>query len=172
MITSKLILNLSEDYVTSKRVNGGTLVVYENPGSSDILSALKDSREKSEDIRFIADFPSKKLYIFNGMIAIHDDALRLLGMGSESYNYNNPTRLLGDAIYGSGMAMVYRSVAIESKLDIIKGSHNSFEIDSAKKYLEDILNKNWTWVDRYVRYTTYYINNKKKEFLDLLKTKK
>lgn len=168
MITSKNISNLLESYVYSKKVRGGALTIYENPDRSDILSALKDSYEKSDDIRFIADFSSKKVYIFNGMLGIHEDGLRLLSMGGETGNYNNPNRILGDAIFWNGMAGVYKSVAIESHLEIVKYSHNSSEVESAKKYLDEILNKNWTWVDKYLRYTNLYIKNKLKEYQQLL----
>ena len=67
MITSKLILSISEKYFDSKNVSGHNLEIYENPTPDEIVLASKITKKElgTGEIRFFADNTTKKVFAFD-----------------------------------------------------------------------------------------------------------
>lgn len=101
MITSKYILRLIEDYYALHKVRGKPVTIYENPTSSDLRELYKSS---VKEVRFLANAETRKLYIWDSYLAIHDDVRKILGLPSsqETTKTESPYLVEGYAQIVSG----------------------------------------------------------------------
>jgi hypothetical protein len=159
VITSKQIIKLLEEFHKDGKVYGSLVTVYVNPTSSDIVKMVKHAKEYNRDIfevRFIADFKNKKVYIADSYDIIHDDMYTILG-----FRRNSPAMLDGLAKLSGGGSLVMHS------WDKFLRSYISRPEDLA--WFKEAFNYNWTFVDRYVRGCSSFIANVKKQFDELMK---
>jgi hypothetical protein len=150
MITSKQIVNLSEKWVQPVKSWHGRSEVFLNPDSTDIKE-LYLSNDKHY-VRFLANSKTKGVYAWNGFTTIHYEVANSVGLGSEYNKKNNFNLLCGTGSIKSGKILMLGESTIDAYL---RKNINNLEL-SSKKYLEDIIDTNWNWLNPYVNYFNYF----------------
>lgn len=167
MITSKQILHIIETYIKSKKVFNLQVDIYENPTSSDITSMIKTAREevrKFDRVRFIADNNSKKVYVADSYNIIHDHMYTALGMTPNSFfNLSYPNLLDGTATLSSGSFVM-------TNWDRFGMQINKIDLLDTRLWFEKVFSYNWSWVDRYIKGCSKFVEQKKIKFEDKLKS--
>ena len=182
MIIAKEIINLCEEWSKSTIAGGERVDIYENPGSSDITKIVKSIRHKEKLIRFIADAKSpQKVYVWDSSLAVHSEIFKTLG-----YNFNDwmnlPNILVGYGHITSGKIILGDEFgSIESLLGAVsalcdfKSPQPSWkkkygkEVSTVKKYLSDLFEYNWLFLDKYISGSGPFIGKEKQRFLDWIK---
>ena len=163
MITSKYIIDISEEYSKTGLVRNRQVDIYENPTSSDFIKLEKSAREhnrKLDKVRFIADINSHKVYLADSYNIIHDDMGKVLGF---NVGYYPPERFEGTGTVSGGQAKA-------TKWDSFQYiSQLKFPSKTEIKFLEGTFGYDWTWVDRYVSGTSSLINSCKEKYKSLMK---
>lgn len=149
MLTSRQILILLEDYVTSgvcysiKRPGNTAELkfpIYVNPGSSDLRELEKSARLDNrilKELRFIADANHKKFYVCDAYLGLHEKMLSALSF------YDSGGDIIGGTVKMSGGKPLYPDIFIKSV--------NSFNYD-------------WTFVDKYIKNFSLEVENIKNEY--------
>jgi hypothetical protein len=164
MITSKQIINLSEDWL--KRVRGfkNTLVdIYDNPGSSDITNLTKSMVETGntkKSIRFIADATKKTVYVWDAMLSSH------VFVVMEVSNRNLSQLLCGYGNIINGKIVCESLPDIDSYVSMIKSENNrnkrkskmNLDILQFFNSVTRIFESNWNYLDRYISGSTSILN--------------
>ena len=92
MITSSQVITISENYLRLAKTHGKTFEIYENPTLSDISHlksfVLQNYNRKVDDLKFIADAKTKKLYVVDAWVTNHNDVCDILGLGDCNMQYN------------------------------------------------------------------------------------
>jgi hypothetical protein len=166
VITSNQIIQLSEVYISSKKIlNGRKADIYENPTSSDITLMIKNAREENrtiEEVRFIADARSpQKVYVVESYDLTHLDLYNTLNLG-----------VSGSGYYSSSSKYPYflNGVARISSGKLVMFSWDDFTLQIGSKvpnvldWFEKVFSYNWSFTDRYINGCSKYINDKKKQF--------
>jgi hypothetical protein len=151
MIDSTQIINLSEKYLTSKRVhtfNGDReLVIYVNPDTSerqDVILAAKKSQKGGSGpyIRFIADAKTQNIYIWDGYDGDHVTGRNLIGLSA--INQSKTPWLL----YGTCEAVgSYKLRLVEWDS---KPSYSEY------KFFFAFFDYDWKWLSKYVDTKEYF----------------
>lgn len=148
MITSKQIINISEQYLDTKKVRGFDVLVYKNPTYDDYKQL------KAHTLRFTADTKKKNVFVWKSELAIHSDIFPVLVQNSEVTWDSLDYCLEGFAEVSGGTAKMtgWDFVARPEKLD-----------KEQIKYLDNIFQFNWSWLDRYLSGASSYIAKKRIE---------
>ena len=78
MITSKRIINISEEWIKSVTTYGDKKCeVYENPGSNDV----KELYQLGKLVRYIANAKSQTVFVWSAEFAIHNTIRQSLNLG-------------------------------------------------------------------------------------------
>jgi hypothetical protein len=160
MITSKQVIDLTEEYNNTFNVKGKTVILFVNPTGSELKSL------KCEEFRFTADSSNKKVYVWNGELALHDDINRKLNLGSRK------DLLVGEALLRGSNLVMYQSDEIEVS---ISPSLNIFKDNVKRQQMMTLLfSINWSWLERYILDSSKYIERRRLEFntkMDKIKKK-
>ena len=165
MITSKQIIKLCEEYVTSGKVRNHPVDIFENPTSSDILKLVKSAKDDQRtinNIRFIADANEKKVYIADAYYAIHDDMYRIIGITTK----HDEAPWIFD-----GLATVFRgkikAACWGDKFEFLfrnKGVKGS----KVRSWFDKMFSCKWSFVDTYISGTSSMIADYQKKYLKIL----
>lgn len=148
MISSKFILQQLESFSKTGRVFGRLVDVFENPTSSDLKELSKQAKDfqlNLTEVRYIADARKQKVFVFNSELAIHADIRMILGYSTE--HYKTPHLLNGEARFQRGKLSALSQRDLISKSFWYFSNHPS-QVD--KFYLEESLNYDWSWLEKYV----------------------
>ena len=165
MITSNQITVLLEKYLDSENVAGRLVTIFENP-SSDEFKELKDQSKTSSDktlLRFIANFKTKKVYVWDAYLANHND-IRL------ALRFHQDIEITPFIINGfleivdSGVSMCSWE-DFESYMVYGKKRSKTFNY-----YFNTIFSYDWKWLDQYAK-CSEFIKSKEVEFRSWLKPK-
>ena len=131
MITSKRIIDIYEKYFRTGLVRNSQIDIYENPTSSDFIKLEKTAREynrKLVQVRFIANADTKRVYVADASICIHQDLEDTVKLPSNSLPY-----ILGGLAFVTGG----RARAELAMMTLRRGpkDYNTYD---------------WTWCDSYV----------------------
>lgn len=152
MITSKQIINISEKWVQPVKSWHGRSEVFLNPDSTDIKELYNTNNQHI--VRFIADNKNKKVYAWDGTTTIHYEVANSIGLGSEYNKLYNSNLLCGTGVIKLGK--IQMTDATELELDIYLSKDISSIKSDTKKYLEDLVDNNWSWLTPYVNYFDYF----------------
>lgn len=140
MITSKQIINISEEWLKSVKVGSGLVNVYEDPTSSDYAQIYKDSKRRL--VRFIASNIDKKVYVWDGYLAIHNEIIGKIGLRNFS-DFNDSNFITGEANIEGGALRIIRLYVYEFPGEAeewkwadkyIKGFSQKLQKDRGKEY--------------------------------------
>lgn len=176
MITSRYIINLSENWSTSFSKNGtNTINVFVNPGSSDVLELVKGARGKDIPIRYVADAMSpQKVYVWDASAVIHYDAVPYINSsydrsGSDSYiifgyGYTRSGKIISFTENLSTVALFVDQLTSSNSRDssIILMENNISRLRKMFQY-------NWSFLDTYISGMSRFINEQKTKFESWLK---
>lgn len=143
MITAQKII---EEWKTSFKINKILIDVYENPS----LSEMAKNFDK-EKVRFFASAKKKKIYVWNGNLAVHWDVyhnateIDFSAMG----DYKEGNELEGIAKWNAG-----RYVMTEAHMLSWERSGS----DVVKKFFKC----DWSWADKYIVITPWLDKNRGK----------
>ena len=168
MITSKQIINISDNYVTSKRLDKDTnLEVYVNP-SLDEIKKITDNSFKTfrvRQIRFIVDnqHQHKKVYCCDAFLAIHHQLIKLSGLNIPE---NSPYYFAGIAnVKGGGKPQMLDANEWFS-MWFRKSFFSNKYPNKYSKNLQEFLSSDICWLDQYILCSPV-INKLKEEFKKL-----
>ena len=104
MITSKHIIQISEEYAFLGKSLGHPVEIYKNPASSDLLDMVKfanNQKRQLRKVRFVADSKSKVVYVADAYLIEHNNIRKIVGL--PTYPTRNDSWVLdGIADYTSG----------------------------------------------------------------------
>lgn len=160
MITSKYIINLSEEYFTSKSINGDAVVLYVNPTAEDFTELYKDG---VREIRWIADAKNKKVYVFDARLAIHQEALRVF-FNIDWFNiFLNKSNQYFYLFLGGAKLFNKTSCGSPESAEVDYLFTHPRYIPDHIDYLDKVFTYNWQWLDKYISgANTYLISCKQK----------
>jgi hypothetical protein len=174
MITSKYLVDLIEEFAKSKKIGADDeLVIYNNPGRSDVREILKVAKQKRpgkpESIisRFIVDGDNKTVYVWDGYYGTHNDGQKLLKI---------PKSIIESVYYFEGESEIYSGGSLEVSELYTNFPRNTRVLEKNIKLFNFVTNvSNWTWVDKYLPGFTdclvQAIKLWKKDILDIRKQK-
>jgi len=143
--------HILEEYHALLKTDYVSVPIFLNPTRSDF-------KEMGNDVRFIADARSKKLYAWDANIVIHIEVSDFLHLGLCS-----PTRFWGYAVkHGS------KYVLIDSD-ELVAKVNNRYYL---QHYLDKFFATDWTWIDKYLDASSFFnfikdfmSSNDKKKYL-------
>lgn len=165
MITSKQILQMSEEYLTSKRIGNNLVEVYVNPTSSDYQHLY--SINSSHGLRFTADIDTKKFYVWDGFTMMHGEAADLIGIYSKYQAFYKRDSIRG-FVFGNNLFMGYGTVnnnkltlihlsdILETSLSVLPQPASEHFFDGTREYFKDILSSRWNWISKYIDCSNYF----------------
>jgi len=163
LIKASHINNLLEEYHDSFQQFGKYVEVFKNPSK-------KELKDLGQEIRFIADAVAKTIYVWEAILATHNDVYREI---SDDFSKGGVT------IHLDGEEEPLRSCLIEGIAKWRGQGYEMFEshgLDNistserkAKKFFEDLLSYEWSWADHFVKITHYL--EKFEEVLNYIKEK-
>ena len=153
-------MNVTEEYDNTFNVKGKPVIVFVNPTGSELKSL------KCEEFRFTADPVSKKVYVWNGELALHEDINRKLNLGSRK------DLLVGEALLRGSSLVMYTSdeidVSVTPSFYIFKDNIKS------QQTMTTLFSINWSWLEKYILDSSKYIEGRRLEFnkkMDKIKKK-
>ena len=151
MITSKQILEIAEKWSDTVKIKNVDVPIFENPSSSDIMELIKNSYYKNNvEVRFICNSKSQIVYVWDAYLATHFDIAGRLNLGS----ITSSSHLL------CGMCKVVGGRLQSTEIYLVDGSPS----DEKYNLLFSVLNYSWSFVDKYVKGITDYLEHNKKEY--------
>jgi hypothetical protein len=132
---SKEIVVIDEDYALRAKSTVpkvGTVEVFKNP-------TPRDRKTLGNIIRFTLDNRKKVVYAWIYDQAHHVDVSKAIGI---KHKYNDPDLLTGAAMWSGGKWVFHSS-------DFLK----DFKHMVNEPFVEELLNNDWSWADRYVEVT-------------------
>lgn len=161
MITSKQIIQLSEDWFASSSSGNRQFDIYVNPSSSDYLELNKN---KVKLVRFIVDYSSRKVYISDADNSLHREVLNKIGgsIASDMMNMNYNNFQIGK-FHLTGVAEIQGNKSIMNRSDVIEyfwrmidwNKPDSPKTQQGYKNIGQILSMDWSWVNQYVYVEKY-----------------
>jgi hypothetical protein len=149
MINANYIINISESYVTSKKIDKDTsLEVYVNPTTSEIKK-LTDASFKTfgvRQVRFVVDNKNKKVYVADAFLTLHHTILKLIGL---NLSKEGPDYFTGIANVKGG-----KPEMLESNEWFNEWFKHSFYSNcypnQYSRDLESLLSSDLRWLDQYI----------------------
>jgi hypothetical protein len=148
MITAKQILEEIIRYVTPPPnlfSNKGKAIVYSNPTSTDFKDLYKASNYKNA--RFIIDNNSKKAYVWDAELALHDYVARSLDILPLMDTLKFQGIIIGTGSMQSGKVIMTGSDCLDDMIRIFDKND--------KLFLRNLVDVNWSWANNYVDITNY-----------------
>jgi hypothetical protein len=140
LITSKQIVKLLDVYYKGLKVRSTFVSIYENPDRGEIqeiIGGVKKSQSGSfQEVRFIADGRSQKIYVWDAYYAEHTKVLSLAGLPSSRIPY---VLTGGCNISGSELKIVWDNRPEDTNSDYYK-----------KNPIYD-----WGWLGKYMNINGY-----------------
>ena len=157
MITARKIL---EEYEAARKMGGTYVEIFSNP-SQDELSFFKGN-----NIRFIAVASSRKVYVADASKIIHDMMKKLLQLRipSDSAVFSlskHAEPCCSDWLEGlarkiGGTYRTYQSDLVGAMQLYATGDYSlASRKEEARDVLDELLDQNWSWADKYVQVTPY-----------------
>jgi hypothetical protein len=146
MITSKQIVDLTEEYFTSKNVSGHNVLIFKNPSYDDIRE-LKGT--PTFQVRFIADELTKTFYIWDANLAIHYPIIAHLGYNINACKGNTGTALMSQAMI-QGDKLVLTHTQIDDMFYFPSLWMFKRQDANATQMLNQLLACDWRFVDKYI----------------------
>ena len=169
MITSRQILNLSEEYFNSTKTDNGYLEVFVNPTPDEFIQATKECKKHTGQgkIRFFAVNQQKKVYIFDAYLGYHAQAAPLLHLPPDAFDSKSPNLIM------IGTARLDGKSAVMDGCDVIAVSIRDIKNYAPRSqtwvdYLTRFFATNWLWVDKYIKCSSF-LETRKKDFESALK---
>jgi hypothetical protein len=174
LITSRDILNLSENWITSFSKNGSNVNIFVNPGSSDILELVKGTREKDTPIRYVADAKIKKVYVWNAYAAIHYDVAPYINPSYDrSGNDSHVIFGYGYTLGGKITSFTENLSTVSMFVDQLASSNSRYSNnENLISRLHDMFQYNWSFLDNYISGMSRFINEQKIKYESWLKRNK
>ena len=179
MITSKQILNLSEDWFKRVKWNNVNVNIYVNPTSSDIVDLYKSIKDKDKQIRFIVNAKAQKIYVWDALAMIHESVYPELGLSFLPGSVPKPYTMFGYGYISGGKIVAYTSDNFPGTLKrLVDGPvmiDNKRLLDSSIRYvikheidyLSEKFDYSWAFVDRFISGGLgQYIETQKRRFFD------
>ena len=154
MITSKQIITISEDLFKAVKVNNSEVLVYKNPGSSDIVK-IYSSAGAIKEFRFIADTSIQPVFVWEAYLSVHRGVIEKLGYTNFK---NKPYLAWGFGDIASGKLLV-------RDWDYDRYDFSPQNIDFMRK----IFSYDWKWLDRYIVNWTKFLSERKYEYRKYIK---
>jgi hypothetical protein len=159
MITSKQITQISEEWLASVVSDYSSLPtdIYKNPGSSDIKELYKKSSR--HEVRFIADSKTNIVYVWNADTALHQTVAKKLGL-LDRLSYDKPWAksnadiLIGNEIIDNGLITMSDSNELGPIISV--ASRQDYKNSESVKYMKRLVSKNWSWLSKYINYSSYF----------------
>ena len=148
MITAKQILEDIACYATSPPTlfkNKGKAPVYSNPTSTDFKDMYKVSQYKKA--RFIIDNNSKKVYVWDADLALHEYVAKQLGILTLMDTVKFQGVIIGFGNMQSGKVIMSGSDCLVVMLRLFDKND--------KLFLRNLVNINWKWAYKYVDCNEY-----------------
>jgi hypothetical protein len=168
MITSKQILNISDEYFGAKNVAGSYTIIYDNPTTSDLKELNQNINPSNfqKTVRFIADYNTKKVYIWDAFNAHHMQMRPVLGYNSDSL-YDNALIDGYANLSGNKLPIDYWG---DFDAWMVVNKANPKWIADIVPFLKRLFTLNWSWLDKYVSGTSLFLNDCKQKFESRLKS--
>jgi len=139
MITSSQII---EEFEAAKKIGKNYIEVFSNP-------TLKELIKLGPEIRFLADDSTKKIYVCDAVIGLHNDMKKIINL--EPPNDSITQDFIGTEISCSdwleGLSRKRGSVYVMTSSDLLE--FGRFELK------QSLFQKDWSWVDRYILVSPY-----------------
>jgi hypothetical protein len=147
LITSRQIIQISEEWAKSPKIFGKPVNIYVNPGSSDIKDMYKlMTNSSNKEIRFFADAKAQKVFVADAMLIQHQDIEKAMGYKPIDYGYDVPEYYIeGMGHIGGGRIILH---ANEDETSVL---------DTQGKY-------NWSFLEKYISGITAYLEKIKKKY--------
>ena len=156
------LMKLDEKFLDGFKYNSsfgeGYVEIYINPSQQELLD-LVDS-DPNKEIRFIADYNTKKVYAWGASSAIHATVIRKLGLKEWAMSGEVPIRIDGNAIKEQG------------KLYLSQSDSLSHLFRTRYDYYEDIMRRSWKWLEKYISCSDFIFDEKERIRERKEKTKK
>jgi len=152
MITSSDILIYLSEVWDSSAFNrwGKRFDIYANPSG-------KDFREIGEaDVRFCADSSTKTIYVWDYLGNLHHEVRAKLNLKCTGFALHDGGKWCTSILDGLASREGHRYIMNGS--DMLKWAVNNTQV------LDDILSRDWSWMDRYIISTPFI--NKFRDILD------
>lgn len=141
MITSKQILNFSEEWI----LNVYGVPAYKNPTSSDFLELHKLG---VTELRFICDLRNRNVYVCDALKVIHLQMMTALHLPPDMAK----PLLLGVAKLQGNKAVMVNSDQLENQLRKLQKGDYSYGIQHG---ILLIIKQNWKWCEKYISVSDY-----------------
>ena len=164
MITSKQIIEISEEYNTRKNISGRDVVIYKNPTVSDLkeiqkLSVLQDMPE----VRFVINRNDKGVYIWDSYLANHDQVYGVLHL--DWFHRDTDLNVLFGHAYIKGNRLVPSSSDLRGMFYyVISWIYSKNNVEQNSKRLETFFGYDWSFADRYIVGFNSYLKQVKSEW--------
>ena len=169
MITSKRIIEISEEYNTRKNISGKDVVVYKNPTVDDLkeiqkLSVLQDMPE----VRFVINRNDKGVYIWDSYLANHDQVYGVLHL--DWFHRDTDLNILFGHAYIKGNRLVPSSSDLRGIFYYVIGwIYSKKDVEQNSKKLDTFFSYDWSFADRYIVGFNSYLKQVKSEWLSQVK---
>ena len=165
MITSKQIIEISEEYNTRKNISGKDVVVYKNPTVDDLkeiqkLSVLQDMPE----VRFVINRNDKGVYIWDSYLANHDQVYGVLHL--DWFHRDTDLNILFGHAYIKGNRLVPSSSDLRGMFYyVISWIYSKKDFEQNSKRLETFFGYDWSFADRYILGFNSYLKQVRSEWM-------
>jgi hypothetical protein len=149
--------DILEEYYSVIPGYGNYIPVFVNPTRSELLQASQNKSKNKSNwfIRFSADAEQEKLYVWSGYLAAHMDARDQLDLKCNGHSLEQRCSRIFEGIAekeGSGFR-VTSSHCLEAFGEVVE--ERGSKAEKASLFLEDALNQDWSWVDKYIDLSSY-----------------
>jgi hypothetical protein len=104
-----------------------------------------DFKEIGDNVRFIADARTKKLYAWDASVIIHCKVAEFLGLEKIS----SPAVFWGYAVSHNNRYVVVSSDELSSRVNI-------YDLKVSHRFIDDFFDQDWSWVNKYIDTSAYF----------------
>lgn len=159
MITSKQIINISENYLDSININGNYVKIYVNPTYDDVkeISSSLKGQKYFGDLRTIIDAKAQKVFVWDAYLSIHIPVVQFLGyekgaaQGTFPYILPGYASIINNKIVLSSSDQKTMFSFIIRPEDIRNLSPTCKERIDKEKFLKEFFSYNWSFADKYLQ---------------------
>jgi hypothetical protein len=161
MITAKQIIKFHEEYFGTKNVSGRDVVIYKNPTLSDLTQI------KSREVRFIANNKTHEVFIWDANLAIHMNIWQTVTSVSLMTSDHYPNYLSGIAQISGGSLKITGWDMFKDFSKVFPSNRKTMPV--SVQYFTTVFSYNWSWLDKYFKNGSTFIDACKIQFYGLLK---
>lgn len=130
-VSDKILIQFDEFFGGSFQNYGQDVKYWINPSIPEMEKALKES--SGEELRFVADNKTKKLYVWNAYQAIHAEVAKVVF-----------DKLYSDRNYGRYL----KGVIAKEGSDLVARPEFTYGIELRKKFKYEPMLKKWKWITK------------------------